>query len=71
MGFFTRLVTADETWIHIYDPGTKEHSGEWRQWFPSSKEFQDTEVIKQGVAACLLERFQARLQAMLWLPPAL
>jgi hypothetical protein len=44
----------DETWIHMYYPETKEQSKEWRQWFPMSKEVQDTKVIKQGVGFCLL-----------------
>jgi hypothetical protein len=26
VGFFNRLVTMDETWIHIYDPETKKQS---------------------------------------------
>jgi hypothetical protein len=30
VGFLNRLVTMDETWIHVYDPETKEHSKEWR-----------------------------------------
>jgi transposase len=28
--FLNRLITVDETWIHIYDPETKEQSKEWR-----------------------------------------
>jgi hypothetical protein len=54
VGFFNHLVTVDETWIHIYDPEIAEQSKEQRQWFPTSKEVQDTEVIKQGVGICLL-----------------
>jgi hypothetical protein len=30
VGFFNPLVTRDETWIHIYDPETKEQFKEWR-----------------------------------------
>jgi hypothetical protein len=30
MGFFNCLVTMDETWIHVYDQGTKEQSKDWR-----------------------------------------
>jgi hypothetical protein len=30
VGFFNRLVTMDETWIHVYDPETKGQSKEWR-----------------------------------------
>jgi hypothetical protein len=33
---------------------TKEHCKEWRQWFPASKEVEDTKVIKQGVGVCFL-----------------
>jgi hypothetical protein len=29
-GIFNRLVIMDETWIHIYDPETKEQPKEWR-----------------------------------------
>jgi hypothetical protein len=44
----------DETWLRTYDAQTKEQSKKWRQWFPTSKEVQDTEVIKQvvGVYPC-------------------
>lgn len=28
--FFDRLVTMDESWVHHYDPETKEQSKEWR-----------------------------------------
>jgi hypothetical protein len=30
VGFFNRLVSMDETWIHIHDPETKERSKAWR-----------------------------------------
>ena len=29
--FFDRIVTQDETWVHHFDPETKEHSKEWRK----------------------------------------
>jgi hypothetical protein len=29
-GFLARLVTVDETWIHLYDSETEEQSKEWR-----------------------------------------
>jgi hypothetical protein len=32
----------DETWIHIYDPETKE----WRKSIPAFKEAQDTKAFK-------------------------
>ena len=32
--FFERIVTGDETWIHYYEPETKQQSMEWRH--PSS-----------------------------------
>jgi hypothetical protein len=38
----------------VVDPETKEESKKWRQSFSASKEVQYTEVIKQGVAVCLL-----------------
>jgi hypothetical protein len=28
--FFSRLVTTDESWIHQYDPETKESSKQWK-----------------------------------------
>jgi len=29
-GFLAQLVTMYETWIHLYDPETKEQSKKWR-----------------------------------------
>ena len=28
--FFERLITVDETWLHHYDPETKQQSMQWR-----------------------------------------
>jgi hypothetical protein len=38
----------------MYDPEIKEQSQIWRQWFPATKEVEDTEAIKQGSGICLL-----------------
>jgi hypothetical protein len=46
----------DKTWIHRYNPHTKEQFMEWRhtgQWFPASK-VHDTEVTMQ---ACYSDNF--------------
>jgi hypothetical protein len=40
VGFFNHLVTIDVTWIHMYDPETKEEYKEWRHsGFPRPKKF--------------------------------
>jgi hypothetical protein len=40
VGFLNRLATVDGTWIHIYDPESKEQSKEWRHsGSPLPKEF--------------------------------
>jgi hypothetical protein len=52
VGFFNRLVTMYETLYMIQRP--KPIQGLETQWFPASKDVQDTEVIKQDVGVCLL-----------------
>jgi adenosylmethionine-8-amino-7-oxononanoate aminotransferase len=44
----------DKTWIHAYDPDTKEQSKEWR--YIGSEEVPDTEIFKQGVGIYLWEK---------------
>ena len=39
-GFFSRLITADETWIHHYDPESKQESMQWKhKESPEPKKF--------------------------------
>ena len=39
-GFFARIVTGDETWVHYHEPETKRASKEWcRSTSPKPKKF--------------------------------
>jgi hypothetical protein len=47
-----RLVTVDETWIHLYDPEIREESKEWRySGFSNPKKF------KKGVGATITAKY--------------
>jgi hypothetical protein len=41
----------DGTWIHIYDPETKEQSKERTQWFPAFKEFETQKSSNKVLAS--------------------
>ena len=41
-------MTVDETWVHYYEPETKEESSVGRAWVPEAKEVQDTIICWQG-----------------------
>jgi len=46
--FLKRIVTGDETWIHHYDPESKQQSMQWKHAsFPSPPEVQGAGIICQ------------------------
>jgi hypothetical protein len=56
VGFFNSIVTINETWIHIYDPETKEQSKEWRHiGSPHPKKFMTGKSSSKLLEVCLPE----------------
>jgi hypothetical protein len=55
VGFFNHLITMDKTYM-IQRPKNNPWNGDTVVPGPTSKELQDTEVIKQGVGICLLRQ---------------
>jgi histone-lysine N-methyltransferase SETMAR len=50
--FFSRIVTMDETWLHHYDPETKEQSKEWRHsGSPRPKKFRSQKSAGKVMAS--------------------
>ena len=64
-GFLAQLVSMDKTWLHLYDPETKEQPKEWRQWFTLSKKVSNSEVSLQDEGICFLGQ---RWNTAGWLP---
>jgi histone-lysine N-methyltransferase SETMAR len=55
--FLARLVTEDETWLHIYDPETKEQSKEWRHsGSPRPKKFRAQKSAKKVMASVFWDK---------------
>ena len=62
--FLLRLVTADETLVHYYEPENKAQSSVSRAWVPEAKEVQDTTICWQGDGHSILghrRRYYVRL----------
>jgi len=55
--FLARLVTEDKTWLHIYDPETKEQSKEWsHSGSPRPKKFRTQKSAKKVMASVFWDK---------------
>ena len=54
--FLLRLVTADETWVHYYEPENKAQSRQWVGPVSEAKEVQEATIRWQGDGHSILGR---------------
>ena len=62
MDFLACFVTMDETWIHHYDPLTKQQSMEWRHsGSPRSKKFRAQKSAGKVMASVFWDKYEMLL----------
>jgi hypothetical protein len=46
-GLLERIVTRDETWVHHFEPESKQQTMQWKHFFSTSKKFKNVPSAKK------------------------